>query len=341
MLIASSGLPHKRRVCQCKDGFNDSLGACGFATCDIVIRSQPKNRAVATSCIKFPLAHNAMKTFIRFLFFLPMSLALADSAKLDFNGHSYQRFDTVMDWMAAKTFCEAKGAHLATITTSAEHDFVTANFLSRYVWLGGSDAAAEGTWTWITGETWSYSNWGSGEPNNGYGRGEHYLSTTPLDGGIKWNDLDNSPGVVVPLCEWDSQVVVAPSACGAAISGVTFSDSFPGTSLDASKWATTGQGTGGSIAVTPGKAQFNVAGDILLAQTVNNPIPTTGDFSIYCKGKIYAANSSHAALCQAQVASWPVAASPYDPGTYWGKCSPPLFSPERTQKDSTGRKLSA
>lgn len=125
-----------------------------------------------------------MKTILKFLsLLLPMSLAFADSAKLDFNGHSYQRFDTVMDWTAAKSFCEVKGSHLATITTSAENDFVTANFLPNYVWLGGSDASSEGTWTWITGETWSYSNWGSGEPNNGRGGSpENYL--TPGGGAL-------------------------------------------------------------------------------------------------------------------------------------------------------------
>lgn len=30
-------------------------------------------------------------------------------------------------------------------------------------WAGGYDSVIEGRWEWITGETWSYSNWAAGE----------------------------------------------------------------------------------------------------------------------------------------------------------------------------------
>ena len=130
------------------------------------------------------------------------SPALADSAKLVFNGHSYQRFDTGMSWTAAKTFCESKGAHLATVTSQAEHDFIVNNFAPRDLWLGASDAASEGTWVWVTGEPWSYTNWYPGEPNN-FGGVENYLVT---DTSVlkKWNDVPVAGDNFVPLCEWDS-----------------------------------------------------------------------------------------------------------------------------------------
>lgn len=130
--------------------------------------------------------------------------SFADSAKLTFNGRSYQRFDTGMSWTAAKTFCEAKGAHLATITSQMEQDFVAANFLSVFVWLGATDLAQTGTWRWITGEPWGYTNWQAGEPNN-QGGVEHYLSTATANL-LQWNDAADASSTIVPLCEWDALV---------------------------------------------------------------------------------------------------------------------------------------
>jgi hypothetical protein len=35
------------------------------------------------------------------------------------------------------------------------------------LWLGGSDSATEGSWKWVTGEPWSYTNWASIQPDGG------------------------------------------------------------------------------------------------------------------------------------------------------------------------------
>lgn len=76
------------------------------------------------------------------------------------------------------------------------------------VWLGGTDAAKEGTWQWLTGEAWSYQNWASGEPNNA-GGGENFLMMNfPGKTAGSWNDYggpgNNSTKTVAYLCEWDS-----------------------------------------------------------------------------------------------------------------------------------------
>ena len=91
--------------------------------------------------------------------------ALADSVVLEFNGHHYQRIDTDMSWTQAKSTCEAKGAHLATITSQAEQKFVYDSLsapVAKNLWLGGTDSGHEGTWTWITGEAFTYTNWAQG-----------------------------------------------------------------------------------------------------------------------------------------------------------------------------------
>ena len=112
-----------------------------------------------------------------------------------------------------------------------------------------------------------------------------------------------------------------PTSCGVPITAVTFSETFPGNTIDANKWDVFGAGAGGTITVTPGTAVFTVAGDVLALQTKINPIPASGDFSLYCKGKIYASNVSHGSICGTQGNAIPTYPG-YDPGTL---CEPVRF----------------
>ena len=120
------------------------------------------------------------------------------------NGHTYDLVttSTPITWDEARSLAEAMGGHLATITSSDENDFVASlvtwqgtGVLERY-WLGGFRTdqlrAIEpmSNWAWVTGETWGYSNWAPGEPNNGAGRGQHYLHYY-LSAGL-WDDQDFS-----------------------------------------------------------------------------------------------------------------------------------------------------
>ena len=76
-------------------------------------------------------------------------------------------------WTAAQAAVGVLGAgwYLATITDAAEQTFANSLLPTGLVdrshfWLGGSDAAVEGTWTWVTSEIFGYTNWWGGEPNN-------------------------------------------------------------------------------------------------------------------------------------------------------------------------------
>ena len=111
-------------------------------------------------------------------------------------------------------------------------------------------------------------------------------------------------------------VEAIPTSCGAPITGITFSETFPGNAIDTNKWDVFGAGAGGTITVTPGTAVFTVAGDVLAMQTKNNPIPPSGDFSMYCKGKIYASNVSHGSICATQFSAIPTYPG-YSSGTMW------------------------
>lgn len=143
---------------------------------------------------------------------------------MQYRGHYYYAYSEVMTWTEAKRACEQVGGHLATITSAGEQaavlDYLRAyNNRSGY-WLGGTDAANEGDWRWITDEKWSYTNWDEEQPDNLFSwdnispTGEHdedYLGIAVSDRNWAnngyWNDFaDNHAGADTSLgylCEWD------------------------------------------------------------------------------------------------------------------------------------------
>lgn len=151
---------------------------------------------------------------LAFSFFLAHSCAVsaesfsAPESAVRYDGHLYQLYYLNMDWERAETFFERNGGHLATITSQEENDFLY-NYLvslgSTSAFFGATDQEQEGSWKWVTGEEFSYSNWHNNEPNNQDGT-EHYAMfySTYLDG--TWNDgqTDLSSGAIPFLCEWDT-----------------------------------------------------------------------------------------------------------------------------------------
>ena len=141
------------------------------------------------------------------------------------NNHSYRRFEYTLTWQDAKTYCEAQSGYLATITSKEENDFVLSQFGRTGFWLGGTDDGHEGTWSWVTNEPWSYSNWNAGEPNNVDNK-EHFLEVTVCGIGCGgWND-NNAKSTFPFLCEFNnsnSSIVLSleEPANGSAYSGIS------------------------------------------------------------------------------------------------------------------------
>ena len=94
--------------------------------------------------------------------------------------------DRKLSWADAESYCQSwsDGAHLASIHSAEEQKFVQTNF-PEYIWLGGNDKAKEGTWVWSDGTPWDYSDWHSGQPDNG-GSGQDCLEGNWSD--LKWDD---------------------------------------------------------------------------------------------------------------------------------------------------------
>ncbi|MBQ6267389.1 MAG: hypothetical protein IJK64_06415 [Clostridia bacterium] len=136
-----------------------------------------------------------------FSFFAVSAQIPADA--VTFRGHSYSIYHQTISWTEAKAYCENLGGHLATITTQEEQLFIESlNKDQKQLWAGGY-RDDNFVWHWVTGEPWSYTHWGSGEPNNNGGN-ETKLTVWPLE----WNDLaDNNLGEQSGfICEWESAV---------------------------------------------------------------------------------------------------------------------------------------
>jgi hypothetical protein len=124
--------------------------------------------------------------------------AKSDPAYFTRNGHYYEMVPDAMTWTSANT--AAKGrvfhgmtGHLATVTTQAESDFLTANIFNttRNGWLGGFQphdfTPASNGWQWVTDEAWSFTNWQAVSPSNAGNVNRNYLlafgnSPNPFEG---------------------------------------------------------------------------------------------------------------------------------------------------------------
>ena len=114
----------------------------------------------------------------------------------------YQAIAGKMSWEEAMADAEAKGGHIATITSEEEWHAVLDELgsIPHGYYLGGTDEKTEGVWEWITGELWNFTKWARNEPNNlfrsQYGDEDQLQTwTSTADGNRLWNDIydDQNP----------------------------------------------------------------------------------------------------------------------------------------------------
>jgi VCBS repeat-containing protein len=105
------------------------------------------------------------------------------TALTSFGGHFYRYVPSAgISWTSARAQASAMGGHLANISSAAENSFIQNSVKPAVAaWIGASDAAQEGTWTWADGAEagqtfWlgngggsavTYANWWGTEPNGG------------------------------------------------------------------------------------------------------------------------------------------------------------------------------
>jgi len=103
----------------------------------------------------------------------------------------YELISGSFTWTQAKADAEARGGYLASITSQAELDKINTLVpgFDQNTWLGGTDAGSEGQWRWVSGESWGFTNWGPGQPNNGGAGGSQQNYLWAVNG--TWDDFDD------------------------------------------------------------------------------------------------------------------------------------------------------
>ena len=112
-----------------------------------------------------------------------------------YNTHNYEYYNLLMTWPEAKKLCETKGGHLVTISSQEENDYVYG--LMQTGWIGANDIDEEGSFAWVTGEPFGYSNWRADEPNNA---SDNEDAVQMWEEGV-WNDYSGD-NILPFVCEY-------------------------------------------------------------------------------------------------------------------------------------------
>ena len=123
----------------------------------------------------------------------------------------YQIVQGSFTWQQAKTDAEAKGGHLATITSQTEQDFIVSLFEPQLregrtgTWIGAYQTSKtdepSGNWAWVNGEQWSYANWNV-SPDNYQGNQDYGCIIGDIPGFSKWDDAQLAGGYTRYLLEF-------------------------------------------------------------------------------------------------------------------------------------------
>ncbi|WAR14315.1 PLCL-like protein [Mya arenaria] len=87
-----------------------------------------------------------------------------------FKESCYKFGDSDLTFDSAQEYCKNIGASLVHIDTTEENVFLRGllrTLKSPKHWIGMTDEAKEGNWTYLDGKTVSFTDWGTYQPNNG------------------------------------------------------------------------------------------------------------------------------------------------------------------------------
>lgn len=149
-----------------------------------------------------------MRNLVSGVLFLVFSASTAEAAPILWseNGHYYDFIAESRTWSSARTRAgqlsfdpDGPGGqapipgYLVTITSAPEQEFLNQHFgNSGLYWISAGDGAVEGTWRWNAGpengSLLTYTNWRSGEPNNGAGFFQEDYVVANYGGVGLWND---------------------------------------------------------------------------------------------------------------------------------------------------------
>jgi hypothetical protein len=222
------------------------------------------------------------------------------------NGHFFEYVPASFNWSTASATASTRTyfgrtGYLATLNDAGENTFAATKIGGAGAWVGGSDAATEGTWQWVTGpeagttfcignlncmvEAGWYANWNTGEPNDGgdgnAGAKENYLQF--LGGGTgKWNDLSgiSSPDVAGYVVEYGGMGGDTPMTIQGSVTVNVIVNTPPVANPDSYKVNVGNTLTAASVLANDTDAD----GDVLTAVLVTGPSHATPAFALYSDG---------------------------------------------------------
>ncbi|XP_048837198.1 C-type lectin domain family 4 member E-like [Brienomyrus brachyistius] len=93
---------------------------------------------------------------------------VCDPCPQDWKEHNtkcYYFSTSVATWSESQNNCRKQAAHLVTVNSEEEQDFITKERSSSY-WIGLTDSAKEGVWRWVDDTDLKQTFWLFGEPDN-------------------------------------------------------------------------------------------------------------------------------------------------------------------------------
>ena len=82
-----------------------------------------------------------------------------------FEDSLYLLTDKATTWGEAQADAQSLGGNLVAINNQREQIFLSSLFAEQRAWIGLSDAASEGDFTWNTGEPLNFKKWNGGQHN--------------------------------------------------------------------------------------------------------------------------------------------------------------------------------
>ena len=127
-------------------------------------------------------------------------------------------------WQEAQASCQARGLRLASPSSAAVAARLHAALVPylagvEFYWLGGTDAAEEGSWRWATSRSIIWTNWSGAQPDGWVDENCLAVAMDDPDKSGAWHDRDCNTTLQAFLCERETLSTVhsvqsqSPLAC--------------------------------------------------------------------------------------------------------------------------------